>query len=196
MWALVSFVRWLPLLTGVRCVWEVKGFGCARVCVGEGWGGLGGLGGLSGDYGGCDGEAARGEGSENMHGECGNDSVLHRARRWDYEGIAKIGFPHAYGSELLPRLTGDSPGLWKYPGGGGLNSNPLARGAGCLSPSTNSGETGRWTGHTADRDTAFPGSVFRRLTVCDGYASGFRLKIPRDTVATIPWLPPWNHLLQ
>lgn len=119
-----------------------------RVCgLGEGWGGLGGLGGLSGVYGGYDGEAARGEGSENMHGECGNDFVSRRARRWDYEGMRELVFRVLLGVNFSHGSRGTVQDSGRFQGGGEPKTAKHG-GSGSLSfPRAPGGPTG----HTKDR---------------------------------------------
>mgnify|MGYP001580602567 FL=1 len=76
-----------------------------------------------------------------MHGECKTDFVLHRARCGDYSGWVN-GFLHVYGSELLPRLTGDSDGMWQFPRPGG-GPEPTMGAALLFSQNPRGNDTGR-----------------------------------------------------
>ncbi|OAF58929.1 hypothetical protein VC83_06094 [Pseudogymnoascus destructans] len=170
-----------------------------RVCEqGEGWGGLGGLSGVTGV---TTGKRHRGEGSENMHGECGTDFVLRWARRWDTMGWEDW-FSRPYGSELLPWLTGTRKGYGNTQGGGSQPQGMVG-----ADPSALQRVQGDWPldrphqGPILDRFTAFPVSVLAILRHATDQLS-IRLRIPsknssglprgRLTVATEPPTPMQN----
>lgn len=106
-----------------------------------------------------------------MHGECKTDFVLHRARCGDYSGWVN-GFLHVYGSELLPRLTGDSDGMWQFPRPGG-GPEPTMEAALLFSQNPGGNDTGRTQqpphqGPILAALTAPPGSPCDRFTVSFG----------------------------
>jgi hypothetical protein len=99
------------------------------------------------------GKRHRGEGSENMHGECKNRLRFASGEMLGLRGMRKLVFPMLMGVNFSHGSRGTRQGCGNTQRG---DSSALARRGGCLSLSTNSGETGRWTSHTVGSRYGIP----------------------------------------